>query len=763
MSVSQRVSLDRPRVRHCTITVEGVVQGIGFRPSVYRLAVSHRLAGSVRNSRTGVLIEAEGDDAALDAFLTALGDDAPGKMSVAWREPEGLAGFSIADSARDGIARFSPAPDRAVCDACVAELGDLADRRYGYALQTCASCGPRFTIVSALPYDRERTTMAVFAPCNACRVEYHNPPDRRFHAESIGCPQCGPRVALHEGDGATVLAVDPIALAAREVRGGRIVAVKGVGGFHLACDATNGDAIAELRRRKHREDKPFAVMVADLDAAHAIVHVSPDEAALLTSSARPIGLLARRERAAIAGDVAPGCRELGVMLPYTALHRLLLGAVGRPLVMTSANSSDEPIVHRDEEARLRLRAIADCFLTHDREIVTPCDDSVVRVVAGAPQIIRRARGYVPLAIRLPAAAHRPVLACGGELKNTFAVVRGDEAFLSQHLGDLTSEAAFRTYVDTIDHFRRLFELTPEIVAHDLHPAYRSTVYARSISGVEHVAIQHHHSHVASCLADNGVDRKVIGVAWDGSGYGADGRVWGGEFLVADLAGFERAGHFEYVPLPGGDAAVREPWRMAATFLRAAYGDAMATLDVAFARRLDRVAWRVLSQAAERGLNSPLTSSAGRLFDAAASLLGLRDRVSFEGQAAMELEALATSAADLTYPTAVTDGGAGLVVRTTDVIRGVVEDLLRQVPSSLIAARFHATLADVLAQVCERLRARTGIDAVALSGGVFQNAWLLRAAMDRLEVAGFQVYTHRQVPTNDGGLALGQAAIAARCR
>jgi hydrogenase maturation protein HypF len=747
-------------VRHCTITVGGVVQGIGFRPSVYRLAVRHGVAGSVRNSRAGVLIEAEGDEVTLEAFLTALDTDAPGEMSMAWGRPERLTGFFIANSAHDGVAGFSPAPDRAVCDACVAELTDPTNRRYGYALQTCATCGPRFTIVRALPYDRERTTMADFALCEWCREDYADPRNRRFHAESIACPQCGPRVTFRGFD---VAGVDPITVAAREIRDGRIVAVKGVGGYHLACDATNNAAVAELRQRKHRDAKPLAVMVANLDEALAIAHVSPDEATLLMSAARPIVLLARRDGLALANDVAPGCRELGVLLPYTALHHLLLSTLHRPLVMTSANTSDEPIVHRDDDAQRRLGEIADHFLTHDREIVAPCDDSVVRVVTGTPQVIRRARGYVPLDVRLPMTTSRPILACGGELKSTLALVRGDEAFLSQHLGDLTSEAAFRAYVDTVGHFRRLFELDPEVVAHDLHPAYRSTVYARSIENVDHVAVQHHHAHIASCLADNGVDRKVIGVAWDGSGYGADARMWGGEFLVADLAGFERVGHFEYVPLPGGDAAVREPWRMAATFLRAAYGDSMSGLDLEFMRRLDRAAWRVLSQAADRGLNAPLTSSAGRLFDAVASLLGLRDHISFEGQAAMELEALADREADLIYPTTVTEGDGSIVVHTTDIVRGVVEDLLRQAPASLIATRFHATLAAVLARVCERVRERTGLDAVALSGGVFQNVWLLQAAMGRLEAAGFRVYTHHQVPTNDGGLALGQAAIAARRR
>jgi hydrogenase maturation protein HypF len=605
--------------------------------------------------------------------------------------------------------------------------------------------------------------MGDFALCELCRAEYAEPSNRRFHAQSIACPECGPRVSLRGPDGASVSANDPIAVSAGAIFAGCVVAIKGVGGFHLACDATQSAAVAELRRRKRREAKPLAVMVPNLDGAHALAHVSAAEAELMTSSARPIVLVRRRDGAAVAAEVAPNCSEFGLVLPYTALHHLLLNAVDRPLVMTSGNTSDEPIAHRDDEAGQRLRGIVDLFLAHDREIVTPCDDSVVRVVSGTPRIIRRARGYVPLGVRLPVTASRPILACGGELKSTFAVVRADEAFLSQHLGDLTSEAALRAYHEAIAHFSRLFELDPKVVAHDLHPGYRSTVYAQSLEGVERVAVQHHHAHIASCLADNGADRQVIGVAWDGNGYGTDDRVWGGEFLVADLAGFERVGRFEYVPLPGGDAAIREPWRMAAMFLSAAYGDAMTSLDLAFMRRLDRAAWRVLSRAADRGLNAPLTSSAGRLFDAVASLLGLRDRVSFEAQAAMELESLAAHEADRIYPVALRDADEGIVVQTPDVIRGVVEDLLRQVPSSLIAARFHATLADVLARVCRNLQARTRIDTVALSGGVFQNARLLRAAVRRLETDGFQIYTHRQVPTNDGGLALGQAAVAAwRC-
>jgi hydrogenase maturation protein HypF len=501
-------------------------------------------------------------------------------------------------------------------------------------------------------------------------------------------------------------------------------------------------------------------MVGDLAAARELCAISDAEAALLASPARPIVLLARRADCRVSAHVAPGLRELGIMLPPTPLHVLLVEAAGRPLVMTSGNASDEPIACDDAEARIRLRGLADLFLGHDRPIAARCDDSVARVVDGAACLVRRSRGWVPLAIALPVAAPRPVLACGGELKNTFALVRGGEAFLSQHVGDLGGEGTYRAYVDAVAHLRAVLDLRPDVVAHDLHPGYRSTAYARGLEGVERIGVQHHHAHVASCLADNGLARRVIGVAWDGSGHGSDGTVWGGEFLVADLERFERAGHLEPVPLPGGDAAIREPWRMAAAFLHAAYGGAMLDMDLAFVRRLDRAAWRLLSRAAERGLNAPLTSSAGRLFDAVASVLGLRDHAAFEAQAAMELEALAGCDDAEPYLVRLEEDGGALVVRTTDVVRGVVGDLLGERDPARIAARFHATLARVIGDVCGRIRARSGLDAVALSGGVFQNVRLLRTAARLLEGRGFEVYRHRQVPANDGGLALGQAAIAA---
>jgi hydrogenase maturation protein HypF len=557
---------------------------------------------------------------------------------------------------------------------------------------------------------------------------------------------------------------NPLEAAAAALRADRIVAVKGLGGYHLACDATSAAAVATLRRRKGREAKPLAVMVPHLDAARALCRVSPAEAELLSGAARPIVLLGKRgadARPALADEVAPRLGELGVMLPYTPLHHLLLEAAGGPLVMTSGNVSDEPIVHEDGEAAARLHGIADLLLVHDRPIQVRCDDSIARVVAGRPMLIRRARGYVPLAIALPHEAARPILAVGGELKNVFALVRGREAFPSQHLGDLAHERAWRAWIETVAHFEQLLGVVPGVVAHDLHPGYRSSVYARSLEGVERIAVQHHHAHIASCLADNGLDTPVIGVAWDGTGHGADGHVWGGEFLIADLGGYVRAGHFQNVALPGGDAAIREPWRMAAVFLQAAYGDAMEDLDLDFMRRLDRPAWRVLTRAIEHGLNAPLTSSAGRLFDAVGSLLGLRDRADFEAQAAMELEALVESDADRVYPIEITDAGEGCVVRTPDAIRGVVEDLLADVSPARIAARFHATLAEVIVRTCTRIRVERGLGRVALSGGVFQNMCLLRTVIVQLERAGFEVYTHHQVPPNDGGLALGQAAVAAR--
>ncbi len=757
-------------IARCRIVVEGVVQGVGFRPFVYRLASAHRLDGTVRNGQHGVVIDAQGGRESITRFLAELEAGAPSaarirRITTAWSSPSHFdAGtFRIDTTAAGGEPALFPAPDLAVCARCLEEMRDPGDRRLAYPFLNCTECGPRYTIIRALPYDRERTAMAPFTMCSACRDEYERPPDRRFHAEPTACPACGPRLALLDARGARLAVPDPLEEAIAALRAGRIVAVKGLGGYHLACDATAPEAVGELRRRKAREAKPLAVMVPDLEAARRLCLVSDAEASLLQSPARPIVLLERRPEVAgsrVADAVAPRLRHLGLMLPYTPLQHLLLDGAGRPLVMTSGNRSDEPIAFEDADALARLAGVADAFLVHDRAIEVRCDDSVARVVDGAPLLLRRARGYVPLAITLTREASEPILACGGELKNTFALVRGANVFLSQHLGDLSDERAYRAWTAAIAHLERMLDLSPRVVAHDLHPDYHATGYAQMLEGVRRIPVQHHHAHIASCLADNGVDDRVIGVAWDGTGYGTDGRVWGGEFLLADLNGFERVGCFQDVAMPGGEAAIREPWRMAATFLQAAYGEAMEGLDLPFVRRLDRPAWRLLSQAVARGLHAPLTSSAGRLFDAVAAILGIRDRVDFEAQAAMELEALALAEADRLYDVGVEAREGRLVVRTPDVVRGVVEDLLGGVDADRIAGRFHATLADVIVRTCGLLRTRSGIDRVALSGGVFQNMRLLALAVNGLGAAGFRVYTHRQVPPNDGGLALGQAAIAA---
>ncbi len=745
--------------------IEGTVQGVGFRPYVYRLASALRLGGWVRNDGGGVRVEVEGAAADVQAFLDRIVRESPALADVASVTADAVPArgerrFTIAASDAAGAAP-AIAADAATCAACLGELFDPHDRRHRYPFITCTACGPRFTIARAVPYDRARTTMAAFAMCAACRAEYDDPADRRFHAETNACPACGPRVALVGADGGAIAVPDALSGDARALRDGAIVAVKGLGGFHLACRADDAGVIARLRARKRRAAKPFALMVPDVAAARTLVRLDRAAAAALESGARPIVLAPRRPDAPVAAAVAPRQADLGVLLPYTPLHHLLLAELRQPIVLTSGNVTDEPIAHENADALARLGGIADLFLVHDRGIAVRTDDSVVRMatVAGTRRAlpIRRARGWTPLPVALPVATPAPILAVGGELKSTCAVARGGRAWLTQHLGDLGDATAYRAFREALDHFQRLFDVVPAAVAHDLHPGYRSTRFAATLGDLVRVAVQHHHAHVASCLADNGIDRRVLGVAWDGTGHGPDGTVWGGEFLLADLGAYTRVGRFEAVPLPGGDAAVREPWRMAAAFLGAAYGAEATSLGIDAVRRIDPAAWRVVAQAAAHGLNAPRTSSAGRLFDAVACLVGLRDRVGFEAQGAMELEALAAPEADRVYAVAVDAG----VVRTTDVVRGVVEDLLAAVAPATIAARFHATLAGVIVRVAERVRTETGIAEVALSGGVFQNVRLLEAATAGLAARGFGVLVHRRVPPNDGGLALGQAAVAAR--
>jgi hydrogenase maturation protein HypF len=745
------------------VEVRGIVQGVGFRPFVYHLATSLNLAGFVNNQTGTVRIEIEGEPAALDRFLAELAAHPPPLARVehtSW-EPlplRGEAEFRIAPSEADAAAPIFISPDVAVCDDCLAEMSDPADRRFGYPFLNCTNCGPRLTIITGAPYDRASTTMAGFPMCPACWAEYDDPANRRFHAQPTACPACGPRLILRDASGERLDAGDPLAHFAEALRAGKIGALKGLGGYHLACDARDASAMAELRRRKHRDEKPFAVMVANAAAAETLCDVQPAERELLVSFRRPIVLLRKRSPCGVADAVAPGNPALGVMLPYTPLHHLLMRAVGGiPLVMTSGNRSDEPIAYEDADALERLLGIADLFLNHDRPIHVRCEDSVTRVIDGLELPLRRSRGYAPQSVPLPVARPLPVLAVGGQFKGTFALGRDRQAFLSHHVGDLDDYSAYRAFVRDIGLYEQLFAVRPALLVHDFHPEYASTRYARERAereGIGLLAVQHHHAHLAACLADNGLDGPALGVTFDGTGYGTDGAVWGGEFLVGDCRQFRRVAHLRYVGLPGGEQAIRQPWRLAVAHL----ADAGAECP-SLAARLNRAEVRLVRQMLEKRVNAPWTSSAGRLFDAVASLAGVRDRVSYEGQAAVELEWLATGVeADGTYPFGLAPGEP-LVVDTRPLIRAVADDVNRGADAARVARRFHTTLVELIATACARIRAATGLAAVALSGGVFLNALLTREVTARLTGAGFRVYRHRQVPPNDGGLSLGQLAVA----
>jgi hydrogenase maturation protein HypF len=790
MTSHARPEVDAERVR-LRIRVDGIVQGVGFRPFVHGLATGLGLAGFVGNDESGVIIEAEGAPAAVRALLTEL-EHRPPPLAVVQRvrgsaiPVRGSAAdpttFTIAASTAAGPRATWISPDIATCADCLAELRDPADRRYRYPFVNCTNCGPRFTIVTGVPYDRPATTMAGFPMCPACAAEYHDPTNRRFHAQPVCCPACGPRLRLLDADGhALTHADDAIAEAAARLRAGAVLAVKGLGGYHLAALAGGpvGEvAVAALRARKHREDKPFAVLAADVAEARRLVDVDDAAEALLTSRRRPIVLLPRRpdgpgdgggrsprgEKYPVANAVAPGNHHIGVMLPYTPLHVLLAEQVAEPIVLTSGNVSDEPIAYQDDEALERLRGIADGYLTHNRPIHIRTDDSVLRVVAGRPLPIRRSRGYAPEPLALAWSAPRPVLGCGAELKSTFCLARGGHAVLSHHIGDLENYATLRSFTTGVEHFQRLFDITPAVIAHDLHPEYLSTKYAldraeRAEHPVELVGVQHHHAHLASCLADNGVAGPVVGIACDGLGYGCDGTLWGGEVMVASLGEFRRVAHLEPVPMPGGAAAIREPWRMAAAYLRARPECHSAPAARALAAR-HGARWDQVNAVLDAGVNCPSTSSAGRLFDAVAALAGVRDRVNYEGQAAVELEQRAREhTADLTgcagYPARLD----GELLRGTDLVAGVLADLAAHRPVELVAARFHAGLVELLGRAAEAVRAQTGIDIAALSGGVFQNELLTRGLTARLTGSGFTVLTHHQVPPNDAGISLGQVAVA----
>jgi hydrogenase maturation protein HypF len=761
------------------LTVQGMVQGVGFRPFVYSLAVRHGLAGFVLNNSLGVTIEVEGTEQAIDAFQRGLREELPPLAQIVSLICESLplrheTHFLIGQSEAGAQRRALISPDAATCDDCLRELFDPADRRYRYPFINCTNCGPRFTIIQDVPYDRDKTTMRVFPMCPSCQREYEDPLNRRFHAQPNACPICGPHVALlsRGANGTThpLVCEDSITQTAQLLAAGTIVAVKGLGGYHLSCDALHENAVRRLRQRKQREAKPFALMVPDIATARQLCLVSEAEAQLLQSRQRPIVLLQQRAHSPVASAVAPGYDSLGLMLPYTPLHHLLLHTFaaahqpGKPtaLVMTSGNLSEEPIAYRDEDARARLQPIAEALLIHNRDIHMRCDDSVVRVTAGGTQFFRRSRGYAPEPIALSFDLPVPLLACGAHLKNTFCLGKERRAFVSHHIGDLENLETLLSFRDGIEHFERLFDIFPEAIAYDLHPEYLATKYALEAATPQKIGVQHHYAHIASVMAEHGITEPVIGVAADGTGYGTDGAIWGCEIMIADLLDFQRLAHLAYVPLSGGEQAVRQPWRMGAVYLSRTYGDAFMKLDIPFVQAINRARWHTLSQMIEKGINCPQTSSLGRLFDAVASLLGLHAaEVVYEGQAAIALEMLAATCTDQvkSYP-CYYQSGEPTLLNVAPLISAIVEDILHGKPAAHIARRFHLSIAEMLTEACIQARQQTGLRIVALSGGVFQNRLLLEQLMDNLIARAFQVFINRRVPPNDGGISLGQLAVAA---
>ena len=757
--------------RSIHIHIDGVVQGVGFRPYIYRLARRHRLSGWVRNSSAGVEVAAEGAADAIGAFVDAIPRELPPQaaidsLAVADAAPAGCGGFSILESSsQPGVTRISP--DIAVCGDCLRELADPGDRRRGYPFINCTNCGPRFSIIEGTPYDRPMTSMRAFAMCPECRREYDDPADRRFHAQPNACPACGPAVSFRDRDGGELSRAGPaLAQAAEALLQGRIVAIKGIGGYHLACDAHSPGAVARLRERKRRPDKPLAVMCPDLEAARGLCLATPQEERLLASAPAPIVLL--RSRRALPDEVAPQNLYLGVMLPSAPLHHALFRELRqrRPglaaLVMTSGNAQDQPVIGDDGQALAQLAGVADAFLTHDREVVNRCDDSIAMAWDGAAagggyQIIRHARGYAPDPIRLPVALP-PTLAVGAQMKNCFALAAGDRAFVSQHIGEADNLGTMDFFEEMVAKYRRWFGITPRVIVHDRHPDYLTTRWACQQTEAGHRAVQHHRAHILSVLADNLVDEPVIGVAFDGTGYGDDGTIWGGEFFVTDPRaehGLGRAGHIECLPLPGGEAAIRKPYRIAAAYCRRLLGEIPAGL-------FDSVPegeLQVVALQAETGANTVMTSSMGRLFDAASALLGIRRTSTFEAQAAMALEQACRPGEQGSYPFSIVGGVVGLGPLWSQL----AADRLAGVPPAVCAARFHNTVIDFTAAMCDNLKLRTGIRRAALSGGVFQNRLLLRTLSARLEQRGFTVHVNRQVPSNDGGIALGQLLAAAENR
>lgn len=779
------------QVERVKIHITGVVQGVGFRPFIYQLANHFGLKGWVLNASDGVWIDVEGAVSQVDGFIRAIPEKAPPRarienISLEKLEPKGFEKFEIRKSRSEEGKFLLISPDIATCRECVKELFDPRDRRYRYPFINCTNCGPRFTIIEDIPYDRPKTTMKKFPMCPQCEKEYHDPMNRRFHAQPNACPVCGPSLILIkrtggkgqkerfkdygvEGfvEGWEEVRGDPIKEVVKALKAGQIVAIKGLGGFHLACDATNNEAVKLLRERKKRPGKPFAIMVKDVDAVKEICEVSLVEEALLTSSETPIVLLLKKKDIPIAEEVAPNNNYLGVMVPYTPLHHLILRDSAMSLIMTSGNLSEEPIACQNDEALRRLGRLADLFLLHNRDIYSRYDDSVARVFERKPMLIRRARSYAPYPIPLPYQS-RSILAVGPELKNTFCLTKENYAFVSQHIGDMENEETFEHYQKTIELYKDLFRIEPEIVAYDLHPDYLSTKYALELD-LPQVGVQHHHAHVVGAMAENNYLKPVIGFSFDGTGFGTDGTIWGGEVLLATVSDFKRLAHFGYVPLPGGEASIKKPWRMALSYLLATFGKDWRSLKIDFVNRVPESEAKIVEAQIEKGINSPLTSSCGRLFDAVSSLIGVRDVAYYEAQAAIEMEMAADERAEGVYEYEMVSksgqeveqlGAEGsLIIDFKPLIKGIVADLEKGLEAKLIAGKFHNTIASLILELAQVFSEKASLKTVALSGGVFQNYLLLGKVIPRLRKVGLRPLIKRRVPVNDGGISLGQAVVA----
>ena len=740
------------------VRVNGIVQGVGFRPFVYQLAKRHGTNGEIANTSSGVFIHLEGGRADIESFCQDLSQNSPPlshitEISINTGQFRGLKSFSIVESRSKDSNSTLISPDVSICDDCLDELLDPGDRRFLYPFINCTNCGPRYTIIDDIPYDRPCTSMKHFRMCRRCQAEYDDPENRRFHAQPNACADCGPHVLLHDRHGTTMMVSNPIETAAALLKGGYILATKGLGGFHLAADAENGEAVSRLRKRKNREEKPFAIMSYDLASVRQYAHVDPEDELLLTSFRRP----RKKHPNPLSEHVSPRNRYFGTMLPYTPLHYLLLREGFTALVMTSGNLSEEPIVIENDMAFERLSEIADYFLVHNREIYLRSDDSIVKWTAGATRLIRRSRGYVPSPIFLKKKLPM-VLACGTDLKNTVCLIKANQAFLSQHIGDLENLETYTFLELTIEHMKRILDIAPELVAYDMHPDYLSTQYAKKQENIVKIPVQHHHAHIVSCMAEHGLAGPVIGLAFDGTGYGTDGAIWGGEVLITQEGNFRRAAHLSYVPMPGGAAAIKKPWRMALSYLYKVFGREFWDLDLPMLKKKDSKKMEILCEMISRGVHCPETSSLGRLFDGIAAILGVRDQVHNEGQAAMELEMLAEEDTRATYAYEWVEEEAR-IVSIEPLIRGVVEDIGKGIRPSHIGGKFHRTLICLFTELCALLRKENGLNRVVLSGGVFQNATLLTGLLRTLKEEGFQVFSHEQVPTNDGGISLGQAIVA----